>query len=940
MTHLSRRSILISAAGVATLPALRLGVAPAAAATTASGEVAFVTPQRLSTLPLSAVSLAEGLLGSKRERMLSFARGYDAARMLIAFRANANLDDQGAVPVPAGGWEGLDGEANGNLRGHFGGHFLSMLSQAWASTGEQVFRTKVDEMVSGLAEVNQALASGPVRRSIAGPRGGTTGNDMLRGSYLHLTTPTDVLDAASAVTLALWVRPTGQVNWARIFDFGTGTTRYMYLAQRNGSGNLRFAITVNGGGAEQAINGPSLPLNQWSHVAVTLGAAGAQLYVNGAQVGANPAATLTPASLGALTNTWFGRSNYPADPPFAGAFHDINIWSRALTSVEVGQLAVGPAAGSVAGAGDLASYECDEAEGVEVADSSARARHATLTRSWGDPSHPGFLAAYPETQFITLESMTSGNYTVVWAPYYTTHKIIKGLLDAHVLGGNAQALELAAGLGDWAHSRLSVLPAATLQRMWSIFSSGEFGGMAEAVCDLYALTEDPKHLELAQLFDLDSLIDSCAANNDVITGLHANQHIPIFTGLTKLHDHTGEDRYLDAARNFWGMVVPHRMYSIGGTSQAEFWRARGAVASTLNRVDNAETCCAHNMLKLSRELFIRESDPKYMDYYERTLFNQILGAREDVDDAELVRTTYFIGLGSGSVRDFTPKLGTTCCEGTGMESLTKLQDTVYAVGTAPDTVVVNLFAPSTLDWAERGIQVEQATTFPYSPTTTLTVRGSGVFALSVRIPGWAKRGVSVVVNGQAAGLTATPGSYLTLDRTWADGDTVKITVPLVLRSEPTPDDPGLQALHYGPVHLVARSSAQSQLGMSLSRYSGLSGDLSSALKPIAGSPLHFQLGSLHLAPFFEGTADPFHSYLRRSEPTIGFGGTSSGVPNAADGNGTTFLDAVWGSGPFANKKALVERVHQVSARRVRRGLMTRSQQQKVLLNVQRAIIRP
>jgi hypothetical protein len=714
----------------------------------------------------------------------------------------------------------------------------------------------------------------------------------------------------------------------------------MYLAQRNGSGNLRFAITVNGGGAEQAVNGPALPLNQWSHVAVTLGAGGAQLYVNGAQVGTNPAVSLSPATLGALTNTWFGRSNYASDPLFAGAFQDINVWSRALTSVEVGQLAIGPASGSVAGAGDLASYGCGESEGLQVADSSARAKHATLTRSWGNPSHPGYLAAYPETQFITLESMNAGNYTVVWAPYYTTHKILKGLLDAHVMGGSAQALELASGLGDWAHSRLSVLPASTLQRMWSLFSSGEFGGMAEAVCDLYALTEDPKHLELAQLFDLNSLIDGCAANQDVITGLHANQHIPIFTGLTKLHDHTGEARYLDAARNFWGMVVPHRMYSIGGTSQAEFWRARDAVASTLNRVDNAETCCAHNMLKLSRELFIRESDPKYMDYYERTLFNQILGAREDIDDAELARTTYFIGLGSGSVRDFTPKLGTTCCEGTGMESLTKLQDTVYAVATDPDVVVVNLLAPATLDWSERGITVEQATTFPYSPTSTFTIRGTGTFSLRVRIPGWAKRGATVLLNGQPAGSAATAGSYLTIDRTWADGDTVKLTVPFVLRAEPTPDDPGLQSLHYGPVHLVARNASLAQLPMSLTRHSGLSGDLSSALKPIAGSPLHFQLGSLELAPFFEGTTDPFHSYLRRTEPTIGFGGTSSGVPNTADVNGVTFLDAVWGSAPFASKKALVERVHQVTARRVRRGLMTRSQQQKVLLNVQRAIVRP
>lgn len=260
--------------------------------------------------------------------------------------------------------------------------------------------------------------------------------------------------------------------------------------------------------------------------------------------------------------------------------------------------------------------------------------------------------------------MTTGNYTKVWAPYYTAHKILRGLLDAHLATGDARALDLASGLCDWMHSRLSALPAATLQRMWGIFSSGEFGGIVEAIVDVHALTGKAEHLSLARLFDLDRLIDACAANTDILDGLHANQHIPIFTGYARLYDATGQDRYLTAAKNVWDMVIPHRMYGIGGTSQDEFWKARDAIAGTISAT-TAETCCAYNLLKLSRTLFFHDENPKYMDYYERALYNQILGSKQDRADAEKPLVTHLIGLTPGHVRDYTPKQGTTCCEGTG-----------------------------------------------------------------------------------------------------------------------------------------------------------------------------------------------------------------------------------------------------------------------------------
>lgn len=609
---LSRRTLLQVSALVAAAGGTGVAVGGQAAAAQAAWTV--------RPFGLGDVALQPGLFAEKRALMLDHARGYDVNRLLQVFRANAGLDTGGAVAP--GGWEGLDGEANGNLRGHYTGHFLTMLAQAYASTGEEVFGTRIRTMVGALGEVREALRHEPSVLSVAGVLGGTAVANE-RGSYQYVELPAGVLGSASAVTLSAWVRPAHEDAWARVLDFGDDTTRYLYLAARNANGVPRFAITTGGAGAEQGIDGTAaLPLDRWSHLAVTIADGTGTLYVNGTAVARNTAMSLTPAALGTLADHWLGRSHYPADPVFAGAFGGFDVWSRALSAAEIAGLQ------SARTGGDLVSYAFGETSGSTFADASGRGLDAALRRTWGGPGHPGFLAAYPETQFIALESMTGSDYTKVWAPYYTAHKILRGLLDAHTATGDERALDLASGMGDWMYARLSVLPAATLQRMWGIFSSGEFGGIVEAICDLHELTGSAEHLALARLFDLDSLIDACAANTDTLNGLHANQHIPVFTGLVRLYDATGEERYLTAAKNFWGMVVPHRMYGIGGTSTTEFWKARDVIAGTLSAT-TAESCCAYNMLKLSRALFFHEQDPAYMDYYERALYNQVLGSKQD-----------------------------------------------------------------------------------------------------------------------------------------------------------------------------------------------------------------------------------------------------------------------------------------------------------------------
>ncbi|MEV7423412.1 beta-L-arabinofuranosidase domain-containing protein [Streptomyces sp. NPDC091212] len=914
---LTRRALLRTAA----IAAASSGISSVATGPSAAATLPAPASWKLHPFGLDEVTLHQGVFATKRRFMLDHGRGYDVDRLLQVFRANAGLSTRGAVAP--GGWEGLDGEANGNLRGHYTGHFLTMLAQSYGSTGDRVYADRIGSMVGALAEVRAALRTSPAVLGTAGRFG--TAAENVRGSHQYVDLPAPVLDGAADVTLSAWVRPAHDAAWARVLDFGDDTSRYLYLAARDANGVPRFAVTATGASGEQALVGDApLPPDRWSHLAVTIGGRTGTLYVNGTAVARHTGMTLNPASLGTLRDHWLGRSHYSADPVFAGALDEFNIWSRALTAEEITALQGSRAADSTAGPGDLASYAFDETAGGTFADGSGRGLHATLRRTWGGPSHPGFLAAYPETQFITLESMTSSDYGVVWAPYYTAHKILKGLIDAHLATDDARALDLASGLCDWMHFRLSRLPASTLQRMWGIFSSGEFGGLVEAVCDLYALTGKAEHLALARMFDLDSLIDACAADRDVLDGLHANQHIPIFTGLLRLYDVTGEARYLAAARNFWDMVVPGRMYSIGGTSSTEFWRAHGVVAGTINTT-TAETCCAYNMLKLSRALFLHDQDPKYMDYYERALYNQVLGSKQDRADAEKPLVTYFIGLTPGHVRDYTPKSGTTCCEGTGMESATKYQDSVYFRAADDSALYVNLYSPSTLTWAERGLTVTQTTDYPTEQGSTLTIGAAGgrsaAFELRLRVPSWADGGFEVTVNGRGAEGTARPGSYFAIARTWRAGDTVRVRVPFRVRAERTPDDPTLQSLFHGPVNLVARSTATSYPRFGFYGNASLSGDLRPALTPVEGKPLHYTLRGTEFAPFLEGTQDPTHVYFRRDEPRVVFGGTDSGVANPARPDGTSLLDEIWAGAPFADKGALVARVRGTVDAWVAEGLL-------------------
>jgi DUF1680 family protein len=461
----------------------------------------------------------------------------------------------------------------------------------------------------------------------------------------------------------------------------------------------------------------------------------------------------------------------------------------------------------------------------------------------------GYLGAYPPDQFIKLESLAT--YPTIWAPYYTMHKILAGLVASYQLTGNTTALEMAKSLAMWAHDRLSKLDHAKLQSMWNLYIAGECGGMNEVLAELYQITDDQTFLDTAALFDKDAVLDPASMDQDKLNGLHANQHIPTITGYLRIYDGNHVDKYLAAAQNFWTIVTTDHMYANGGTGEAEMFTAAKAIASKLTE-KTAESCATYNMLKLTRQLFCHDPDVKYMDYYERGLYNHILGS-QDPTSGDTAAVTYFIPMNPGARRTYNNTY--TCCHGTGMENHTKYQEQIYSYSADKSTLYVNLYMASTLHWNDKSFTIKQETTYPYEPSTKLTFTGEGPLKVALRIPSWST-GVHVLVNGSELMIDAKPGTYAVVDNTWRSGDTLELQLPFEFRVEMTPDDDSIGAIMYGPELLVATSNKTSTISLGIDKT-----NLKSAFTP-GSKPLTFTAGGLSFEPFSRATNVQYHTYFK------------------------------------------------------------------------------
>ena len=433
-------------------------------------------------------------------------------------------------------------------------------------------------------------------------------------------------------------------------------------------------------------------------------------------------------------------------------------------------------------------------------------------------------------------------------------------MDVYEVSGNKKALETAKGMGDWVHARMSKLPTETLISMWNRYIAGEFGGMNEAMARLYRITNENRYLEVAQLFDNIKVFygdakhsHGLAKNVDTFRGLHANQHIPQIMGALEMYRDSDAPEYYRVADNFWYKTVNDYMYSIGGVAGARNpANAECFISQPATIYENGfsaggqnETCATYNMLKLTSNLFLYEQRAELMDYYERGLYNHILASVAENSPAN----TYHVPLRPGSVKQFSNShmTGFTCCNGTAIESNTKFQNSIYFKSIDNQALYVNLYVPSTLNWTEKNVTIEQTTSFPNEDHTRLTIKGNGKFDLNVRVPHWATKGFFVTINGKKEKVEAKPGSYLTLSRKWKDGDTIDLRMPFQFHLDPVMDQQNIASLFYGPILLAAQESEPRK------EWRKVTLDVNDISKSIKGDPekLQFSIDGVVFKPFYE-----------------------------------------------------------------------------------------
>ena len=404
----------------------------------------------------------------------------------------------------------------------------------------------------------------------------------------------------------------------------------------------------------------------------------------------------------------------------------------------------------------------------------------------------GWLTAFPDGVAPLSDSLAGKQFAGV--PWYTTHKVLAGLRDARLHRGSQQAADVLARFADWIDAACRPVSDEALQKMLE----REHGGMSEVLVDTFDLTGQTRFLDLGHRFVHRRIAEPLIHGEDRLDGLHANTQIPKIIGMLRVEQFSGPLEYRQAAGFFWKTVAETRSFATGGHGDGEHFFPKGEFAAHLGSAKTMETCCTHNMLRLTRALYARSGGSGYFDYYERALFNGIL-ASQDPDSG---MQTYFQATRPGYVKLFhTPFDSFWCCTGSGIENHARYGEAVYAHD--DDTLFVNLFMASTLDWADQQTRVTQDTRFPDDEVSRLTLQPATPreLTLAVRQPAWCPV-MTVTVNGRARRTARLPGNYHVLRRKFKAGDVVEIRVPMSLHLEPLPNSQDIAAVMYGPIVLA------------------------------------------------------------------------------------------------------------------------------------------
>jgi DUF1680 family protein len=499
---------------------------------------------------------------------------------------------------------------------------------------------------------------------------------------------------------------------------------------------------------------------------------------------------------------------------------------------------------------------------------------AECQRAFGDGyvgGVPNSIAAWDRMAAGTLQ--VRGNFYIndLWAPWYNLHKTIAGLRDAWLIGQNAQARDVLIRLTNWCDVLTANLFEEQMQQMLDV----EHGGINEVLADVSEITGEQKYVALAKRFSHRKILEPLLAKKDILDGLHVNTTVPKIVGFARIGELAGEPNWIDAARFFWE-AANRRSVALGGQGVRERFQPVNNFSALVNTHEAIETCGTHNMLRLTEQLYRQDGNIRYVEYYERALFNNILSAQDPTTGGFV----WFTPLRPRANRLYSrPLVNFWCCVGTGMQSQSKLGRFIYAH--AADNLFVNLFIASELDWAEMKVKVRQETKLPDESRTRLVVSlpQPARWTMHVRSPGWVRKGeLKISVNGERWPGGAAPASFVAIDRQWQEGDRIDVELPMQTTLERLPDGSDYAAIVHGPIVLgakiddpdLARQVAAANPTLHISRvtmlpieegprFSGGDAEVVAGIEPLPGRPLTFTarqviqprtFSELELIPFF------------------------------------------------------------------------------------------
>jgi DUF1680 family protein len=447
-----------------------------------------------------------------------------------------------------------------------------------------------------------------------------------------------------------------------------------------------------------------------------------------------------------------------------------------------------------------------------------------------------------------------------WVPIYNIHKLFAGLNDAYHFTASEKAKVILIKLGDWFIELIRPLSDEQIEKILKT----EHGGINESFADLYIITKDKKYLQTAERISQKAFLNPLLKKEDKLTGMHANTQIPKVIGFEKIAALSGNKEWSDAAQFFWNEVAQKRSVAFGGNSVSEHFNPMDDFSGMLKSNEGPETCNSYNMERLSKALFLDKNDVSYLDFYERTLYNHILSSQHPVKGGFV----YFTPIRPNHYRVYSqPETSMWCCVGSGLENHTKYGELIYSH--SEKDLFVNLFIPSTLQWKQKGLELEQSTKFPYENSTELVInlKKPQTFALNIRYPKWAEN-FEILVNGIEQKIESKPAAYVIISRKWKSGDKITIKFKTTTHLESLPDGSNWSAFVNGPIVLAAKTSTEgldglyadnSRMGhvakgkyIPLDKAYALVGEKAGYVSKLTElGNMRFSLDSLQLEPFFE-----------------------------------------------------------------------------------------